>query len=92
MSNYITRIHVNKLLHLENLDILVCEEKKKHLIITGRNGSGKTVLLNAIAKLRFERGESVTLSCLDNSSLQLYFDDLSSAIGSDNGLYTSTHC
>lgn len=87
MSNYITRIHINKLLHLENIDIMVCEAKKKHLIITGRNGSGKTFLLNAIAQLWFERGGSINQPYFDNSSLQLYIDDLSSCIWSDDFVF-----
>lgn len=49
MSRYINRIHINKLFHLNNLDITIEDENTPHLIITGKNGSGKTVLLNAIS-------------------------------------------
>lgn len=49
MSRYINRIHINKLFHLNNLDITIEDENNPHLIITGKNGSGKTILLNAIA-------------------------------------------
>ncbi len=48
MSNddiFITSIHVNKVRNLENFDIQLSEEKRQHLIITGKNGSGKTSLL-----------------------------------------------
>lgn len=48
MNYFIKNIHVNKLLHLENFDIPISNEKYPHLIITGKNGSGKTILLNAI--------------------------------------------
>lgn len=92
MSNYITRIHINKLLHLENLDIPVCEEMKKHLIITGRNGSGKTVLLNAIAQLWMGRANTTNQTYLEDQplqSLQLYFDDLSSCIWSDDFVFAN---
>jgi len=51
MSYYLTNIHVNKIFHLENFDIPLDNENLKHLIITGKNGSGKTVLLNAIVEL-----------------------------------------
>ena len=51
MNYFIKNIHINKLFHLENIDIPVANEKYPHLIITGKNGSGKTVLLNAIADL-----------------------------------------
>lgn len=50
MSRYINRIHINKLFHLNNLDITIEDENTPHLIITGKNGSGKTILLNAIAE------------------------------------------
>lgn len=48
MNYFIKNIHINKLFHLENIDIPIADEKYPHLIITGKNGSGKTVLLNAI--------------------------------------------
>ena len=50
MNYFIKNIHINKLFHLENFDIPIANEKYPHLIITGKNGSGKTVLLNAIVK------------------------------------------
>lgn len=50
MKNFIKNIHINKLFHLEDFDIPITDEKYPHLIITGKNGSGKTVLLNAISE------------------------------------------
>ena len=49
MNYFIKKIHINKLFHLNDIDIPVADEKSPHLIITGKNGSGKTVLLNAVA-------------------------------------------
>lgn len=49
MNYYIKKIHINNLFHLRNIDIPIANEKAPHLIITGKNGSGKTVLLNAMA-------------------------------------------
>lgn len=48
MSDFLTGIHINKIFHLENISIEIDNQKKKHLIITGRNGCGKTSLLNAL--------------------------------------------
>ncbi|RHU30394.1 MULTISPECIES: AAA family ATPase [Parabacteroides] len=48
MDYFLTNIKVNKVFHLENFNIPIDEKEKKHLIITGKNGSGKTILLNAI--------------------------------------------
>lgn len=49
MARYITNIHVNKLFHLSDFDIPVADDNAPHLILTGKNGSGKTITLNAIA-------------------------------------------
>ncbi len=50
MSYFLTNIHVNKIFHLENFDIPLENDSLKHLIITGKNGSGKTILLNAVVE------------------------------------------
>lgn len=49
MNYFINNIKINKLFHLENFDIPINQGDSPHLIITGKNGSGKTVLLNAIS-------------------------------------------
>lgn len=49
MNYFIKNIHVNKLFHLENFDIPIDNKDCQNLIITGKNGSGKTILLTAIA-------------------------------------------
>ena len=49
MNYYIKNIHINNLYHLHDFDISIADEKTPHLMLTGKNGSGKTVLLNAIA-------------------------------------------
>lgn len=46
---FIKNIKINKVRHLKNLDIPVCDNKCKHIILTGQNGSGKTNILDAIA-------------------------------------------
>lgn len=48
MNNiYIKRIRINKVRHLQDMDINIADERR-HLIITGKNGSGKTSLLETI--------------------------------------------
>lgn len=42
---FIKSIEIKKVRHLKNLTILLDEHKRKHLILTGRNGSGKTSVL-----------------------------------------------
>lgn len=47
---YLKKIYIDKVRHLKDVSIPVSDEKKKNLIITGKNGSGKTSFLNALAK------------------------------------------
>ena len=61
MNYYIKKIHINELFHLRNIDIPIANEKAPHLIITGKNGSGKTVLLNAIADFLDNIKDNTTL-------------------------------
>lgn len=49
MERYINKIRINELFHLKDIDIEISDKNAPHLILTGKNGSGKTVLLNAIA-------------------------------------------
>lgn len=49
MSRYIKNIHINKVRHLKDINLPLEKEDYPHLMITGKNGSGKTSLLNAIA-------------------------------------------
>lgn len=48
MSNFITSVYVNNIFHLNDLEIPLSAVKRQHLLLTGKNGSGKTSLLNAI--------------------------------------------
>jgi len=45
---FITDIKINKVRHIEDVNIELSKIKRGHLILTGKNGSGKTSLLNAI--------------------------------------------
>lgn len=46
---YITDIYIKQVRHLKDIDIPSGDNIMKHFIITGKNGSGKTSLLNAIS-------------------------------------------
>lgn len=49
MKYFIKNIKINKLFHLNNFDISIDDKEYPNLIMTGKNGSGKTILLNAIS-------------------------------------------
>lgn len=46
---FISNIEIRKVRHLKNITIGLSKDERKHLIITGKNGSGKTSLLDSIA-------------------------------------------
>ena len=46
---YIHKIHINKIRHLQNIDIPIENDTYPHLILTGKNGSGKTSVLETVA-------------------------------------------
>ena len=47
---YIKTITIDKVRHLNGITIPIADQGKKHLILTGKNGSGKTSLLQALSK------------------------------------------
>jgi predicted ATP-binding protein involved in virulence len=48
MEYFITEIDIKKVRHLENLTIKLSDTERKHLILTGKNGSGKTSVLECM--------------------------------------------
>lgn len=62
MEHFITEIKIDNLRHLSNITISLHPEKRQHLILTGKNGSGKTSLLLALQN---------TLSALIDENLSL---------------------
>ena len=50
MEHYITEIRIERLRHLSDIIISLNAEQRQHLIVTGKNGSGKTSLLMALEK------------------------------------------
>ena len=50
MNHYIKEIYIKKLRHLSDIKIELNNEHMQHLLLTGKNGSGKTSLLIALAE------------------------------------------
>jgi predicted ATP-binding protein involved in virulence len=48
-QHFITEIHIEHVRHLKEIDIPLSRESCKHLILTGKNGSGKTSVIEALA-------------------------------------------
>lgn len=47
-KHFITEIKINELRHLINVNIELSKKECKHLILTGKNGVGKTTILEAV--------------------------------------------
>ncbi|WP_430530648.1 AAA family ATPase [Bacillus cereus] len=58
---FVTELNINKVRHLKNVSIPLSKETRKHLILTGKNGSGKTSLLEGILQyLEVSETSSIT--------------------------------
>lgn len=73
MELFLTDIHINKIYHNQDISIPVSKTEKKHLIITGKNGCGKTTLLQAMADFLQKIKNDPTLSFYNHSkNIQSY--------------------
>ena len=80
MSRYIKNIHINKVRHLSNINIPLDKEDYPHLMITGKNGSGKTSLLNAMAEY-IERIANDSCKLFENvGEVTVAFEDVDNLI------------
>lgn len=70
-QHFITQIHIDKVRHLQNITIPLSETKCKHLILTGKNGSGKTSVMEALkAYLSIYTGDSGTVNITQGVTAQ----------------------
>lgn len=49
---YLTEVNIRQVRHLKNIKIELSQSEKKHLLLTGINGCGKTSVLKAIENSR----------------------------------------
>jgi predicted ATP-dependent endonuclease of OLD family len=70
---FITSIHIDKVRHLENIDIALSDTERKHLILTGKNGSGKTSVLEKMREfILSDQGEEIQLQKHQNKDMEPY--------------------
>lgn len=50
MEHFITEIRIENVRHLKNINIALNNQSRQHLILTGKNSSGKTSVLEKISK------------------------------------------
>ena len=82
MEHFITKIHINSLRHLENIDIPLSEEACRHLLLTGKNGSGKTSLLEALKQ---------NLSAINNNCWNGYKNYISNPQNYDSKIHKDAY-
>ncbi|MEO9512730.1 MAG: AAA family ATPase [Flavobacteriaceae bacterium] len=82
MENYITEIKINSSRNISDFNIPLSKEKRQHLIITGKNGSGKTSLLLEINKY---------LTQIDNGNFQSYDAQVQNLKSFTNELKSATN-
>ncbi|HJC47094.1 MAG TPA: AAA family ATPase [Candidatus Lachnoclostridium pullistercoris] len=72
-ATFMTALHICHVRHLKNIDIPLSEEKRKTLILTGKNGSGKTSVLEALETfLEYVVSEEYQTKEQCKASIQLY--------------------
>ncbi len=69
---FISELKINKVRHLENIKIPISKSEKKHLILTGKNGSGKTSVLE---KLRWNLHNLLDNRAYSVSDLEMIFSN-----------------
>ena len=76
-ENFITDIKINEARNIHDFFINLSKEERKHLILTGKNGSGKTSLLLELNKF---------LNKIEDGSYQHFADQKDSLISYDEAL------
>ena len=85
-KTFMTELRINHVRHLKDITIPLSESQPKHLILTGKNGSGKTsVLKSAVDFLSYAVSDNYVIQsdCLEN----IAFDEqrLQTASNSESG-------
>lgn len=79
---FITKLDINQVRHLSGISIPFSENEMKHLILTGKNGSGKTSVVEAMAEYlrnvfrdeHFTDKEDWLLSCQSSKKVRNNMD------------------
>jgi hypothetical protein len=73
-DTFITKLHIHAVRHLKDIEIELSPATRKHLVVTGGNGSGKTALIRAVGALLSNGGLAAdrppTVACLFNAGIE----------------------
>lgn len=67
---FISNLKINKVRHLKEIEIPLSKDCMKHLIVTGKNGSGKTSLLDAVSVFLYAVTDEVEASENDKALIK----------------------
>lgn len=84
MEHFITGLHIKHVRHLKDIDIPLFSENRQHLILTGRNGSGKTSVFDALKWYLY----LLPLNDVGLISFPAYYPDFLTHLSSDLSNYT----
>lgn len=73
-SFFITKVDIKKVRHLKDIEINISKMERKHLILTGKNGCGKTSVLEAIKSIIFDFDKYALDSIFNESPINLTND------------------
>ena len=88
MEHFITQVKIEKLRHLENIEVNLATDNRRHLLLTGKNGSGKTSVLEALhqrlSAINSNRWKDINL--FDKLAEKKYYGGLEVFFNNDEGL------
>lgn len=83
-ATFMTALHICHVRHLKDIEIPLSTEKRKMLILTGKNGSGKTSVLEALeAFLEYVVSEEYQIRERCGARLQFYWEKLNGPKNTD---------
>ena len=90
MEHYITEIKIDELRHLSNITIELKKDRRTNLLLTGKNGSGKTTVLQAVKKY-LNAITNMQFSELNNTALDnmMYFKNQMQSASSEDERYNA---
>ena len=90
MEHYITEIKIDELRHLSNITIELKKDRRTNLLRTGKNGSGKTTVLQAVKKY-LNAITNMQFSELNNTALDnmMYFKNQMQSASSEDERYNA---
>lgn len=75
-DTFISKIHIKEVRHIQDFEIPLSKQEPKHLILTGKNGSGKTSVLETLSKHLLRKFHSTFTNSinLEDTSIQFNSD------------------